>query len=130
VRELWRQGYSPADVYRSNPELCGIIELLQNGAFSASDLEILRPLVEGLIWHDPYLVLADFESYVACQDRVSCAYVDVEQWARMSILNVARSGRFSSDRTIGEYCADIWHVQPVPVPLISRNDVEIGVFQQ
>ena len=129
VRDVWRQGYRPSDVYRGNPELCDAIDLIRNGAFSGSDTEILRPLVEGLVWHDPYLVLADFQSYSECQEHVGREYVDYEQWTRMSIFNVARSGQFSSDRTIRQYCNDIWNVSPVPVPLIAQDDVEIGVLQ-
>jgi starch phosphorylase len=73
--------------------------------------------VRSLLDHDPYMVLADYPLYVACQDRVSRTWQDPEHWARMSILNVARMGWFSSDRAVAEYCRDIWHVEPLPITL-------------
>jgi starch phosphorylase len=76
---------------------------------------VFRPLVENLRCEDPFLVLADYESYVECQDKVSTAWQDTDAWTRMSILNTARSGKFSSDRAIAEYCDEIWNVQPVTV---------------
>ena len=72
--------------------------------------------MKSLLERDDYLVLADFASYLECQDRVAQAYRDAEGWTRKSILNVARMGKFSSDRAIREYCRDIWHVEPVHVP--------------
>ena len=80
----------------------------------------------GLLHHDPYFLLADFQSYVDCQVEVGHAYRDKEHWARMSILNTARSGQFSSDRTIREYCEHIWGVKPVPVDL--SMEYEIGAL--
>ena len=77
---------------------------------------MFRALTDNLVQSDPYLALADFDSYRECQERVGAAYLDPAHWTRMSILNVARSGPFSSDRTIREYCADVWHVAPVPIP--------------
>ena len=74
-------------------------------------------------------MLADFRAYVDCQQRVSAAYRDREHWTRMSILNCARCGKFSSDRTIREYCRDIWHVQPVPVHLLTQDEVKAGFLQ-
>lgn len=71
--------------------------------------------MENLRYEDPFLVLADYESYVECQDKVSTAWQDTDAWTRMSILNTARSGKFSSDRAIAEYCDEIWNVQPVTV---------------
>jgi starch phosphorylase len=74
---------------------------------------LFKPLVDSLLEHDPYMLLADYQSYVDCQDRVDTAYRDPRQWTRMSILNVARIGKFSSDRAIREYCEEIWQVQPL-----------------
>jgi glycogen phosphorylase len=73
---------------------------------------VFRPLVESLLTRDDYMLLADYQSYVDCQQRVSAAYRDQTSWTRMSILNTARTGRFSSDRSIRDYCRDIWTVTP------------------
>jgi len=89
------------------------MDLIAGGFFSNGDRELFRPLVESLLNRDEYLVLADYQSYVDAQQQVSDAYRDERTWTRMSILNSARVGRFSSDRSIREYCRDIWHVTPV-----------------
>lgn len=115
VSELRREGYDPMSVYRNNAELQAVIDLIRDGFFSRGDGNLFRPLVDNLLLHDPYMLLADFQSYVDCQHRVDQAYHDREHWARMSILNTARSGKFSSDRTIREYCEEIWKVKPVPI---------------
>jgi len=103
-----------------------VIDLIRSGFFSRGDGELFRPLIDGLLNHDPYLLLADFQSYVECQAQVSQAFGDTERWTRMSILNTARSGRFSSDRTIREYCADIWRVKAVPIQLLSHKEAGIA----
>ena len=92
-----------------------MLDLIADGTFSHGDTEVFRPLVDNLRYDDPFLVLADYASYVECQDRVSAAWQDTGRWTRMSILNTARSGKFSSDRAISEYCDDIWNVWPVTV---------------
>jgi starch phosphorylase len=117
VQKLKSEGYNPQKYYNSNTELKKAIDLIASGYFSRGDLGLFKPLVDALLYHDEYLVLADYQSYVECQERVSQAYVDKEKWTRMSILNVARMGKFSSDRSIREYCEDIWRVKPVPVDL-------------
>jgi glycogen phosphorylase len=115
VERIKRGGYRPADYVGRNDELKAVLELIAGGQFSRGDIEVVRPLVESLTHHDPFLVLADYGAYLDCQDRVSAAWRDTEAWTRMSILNTARSGKFSSDRAIGEYCDDIWNVRPVTV---------------
>jgi len=105
-------GYRPRAIYESNPELHDAIDLIDAGAFSNGDRELFRPLVESLLVRDEYLLFADYQSYIDCQQRVSAAYRDQESWTRMSILNCARVGRFSSDRSIREYCRRIWSVVP------------------
>ena len=127
VAETKARGYRPQD--HMSDELKEVIELIGSGFFSRGDPQMFRSLIDGLLWHDPYLVFADFESYSTCQRRVSTAYRDVEQWTRMSILNSARSGKFSSDRTIQEYCDDIWKAPAVPVRLLSQEDVKVGFMQ-
>jgi len=122
VYALRTQGYRPMDYYNADQGLREVIELVRSGFFSRGDTELFRPLVDGLLHHDPYLLLADFRSYVDCQAKVSETYRDAERWTRMSILNTARSGKFSSDRTIREYCADIWNVKPVPIHLLTHAE--------
>jgi starch phosphorylase len=119
VFALKAQGYRPMDYYQANQGLRDVIDLIRSGFFSRGDTELFRPLIDGLLYHDPYLLLADFQSYVDCQAQVSEAYRDAERWTKMSILNTARSGKFSSDRTISEYCADIWDVQAVPIHMLT-----------
>ena len=117
VTRTLQQGYRPGDIYNANLELRGVIDLISGGLFSHGDRNLFRPLIDNLLWHDPYLLLADYASYIACQGDVSAAYCDTSRWTRMSILNVARMGKFSSDRTIAEYCRDIWRVEAAPVAL-------------
>ena len=100
-------------IYESHDELRDTIDLIAGGAFSNGDRELFRPLVESLLHRDEYMLLADYEAYVACQEQVAAAWSDESRWTRMSILNSARVGRFSSDRSIREYCRDIWSVTPV-----------------
>jgi len=106
-------GYAPRTVYDSNPALRETIDLIADGFFSNGDRELFRPLVDSLMGRDDYMLFADYQAYVECQQRVSEAYLDPDNWARMSILNSARVGRFSSDRSIREYCRDIWLLNPV-----------------
>ncbi|TGD88333.1 glycogen/starch/alpha-glucan phosphorylase [Mycolicibacterium sp. CH28] len=117
VERIQADGYRPASYVERDPELAEVLELILEGTFTHGDTEILRPVVDNLIHHDPFLVLADYRSYVDCQARVSSAWLDSDTWSRMSILNAARSGKFSSDRAIAEYCDDIWGVYPMPVEL-------------
>ncbi|WP_241471675.1 glycogen/starch/alpha-glucan phosphorylase [Mycolicibacterium neoaurum] len=115
VEELKRSGYRPSSYIDADPELRAVLDLIAGGHFSHGDTEVFRPLIDNLTYDDPFLVLADYASYVACQDRVSAAWQDRDAWSRMSILNSARSGKFSSDRAIAEYCDDIWGVHAVTV---------------
>jgi glycogen phosphorylase len=124
VYALKSQGYRPMDYYNGNQGLRDVIDLIRSGFFSRGDSELFRPLMDDLLYHDPYLLLADYQSYIDCQAKVSAAYGDEERWTRMSILNTARSGKFSSDRTIREYCADIWRVKSVPIQLLTHEEEE------
>jgi starch phosphorylase len=129
VAALWQRGYRPMEYAAADAELTEVLDLIRSGFFSRGDTGLFRPLLDNLMYHDPYLVLADFTSYRDCQNLVSDAFTDRESWSRMSILNSARSGLFSSDRTIREYCRDIWATKPVPVRLMSEEDIKVGFLQ-
>ncbi len=102
---------TPMAIYRDNEEIAQTIDSIRDGSFSRGDKDLFRPLVDSLLdQHDPYLLLLDFESYLACQDRVNTAFLDPVAWSRMSVLNVARMGKFSTDRTIKQYAREIWGV--------------------
>jgi starch phosphorylase len=113
VEQAKARGYTPRSVYESNAELREAIDMIDGGFFTSGDRSVFRPLVESLLTRDDYMLFADYQPYVECQQRVSDAYRDQSDWTRMSILNCARVGRFSSDRSIEDYCRDIWHVTPV-----------------
>ena len=113
VEKRKAEGYTPRSVYSSNPELRETLDLIASGFFSSDDRGLFQPLVDSLLTRDDYMLLADYQFYVDCQQRVSDAYADQNNWTRMSILNCARVGRFSSDRSIREYCRDIWKVTPI-----------------
>ncbi|MGA7813635.1 glycogen/starch/alpha-glucan family phosphorylase, partial [Caballeronia sp.] len=117
VEHVKREGYRPSQHVEGNAELREVLDLIAGGYFSRGDKQVFRPLVENLLQVDPFLVLADYADYVACQERVSAAWLDPARWTHMSILNTARSGKFSSDRAIGEYCERIWKISPVRIAL-------------
>ncbi|KPK16506.1 MAG: maltodextrin phosphorylase [Myxococcales bacterium SG8_38] len=113
------KGYRPYVHYETNPLLRSVLDLIASGHFSRGDKTLFRPLIDSLIHHDEYFVMADFQSYIDCQRTVSEAWADSRRWTRMSILNAARMGPFSSDRTIRDYSRDIWRVEPNPVQLVD-----------
>jgi glycogen phosphorylase len=115
VQDLVSRGYRPRDIYERNATLGEALDFVASGALEGGDANLLRPLVDNLLGSDPFLVLADYQAYVECQERVSALWRDPQAWTRTAILNVARMGRFSSDRSIREYCQQIWDVKPVPV---------------
>ncbi|MEL7316718.1 MAG: glycogen/starch/alpha-glucan phosphorylase, partial [Cyanobacteria bacterium J06559_3] len=117
VTQLRNQGYTPWDYCDRSPELKAVVQMIESGFFSHGDRDLFRPLLDSLSSYDPYLLFADYQSYIECQETVSQAYRDPEHWTRMSILNTARMGKFSSDRSIRDYADHIWKVQPVPVEL-------------
>jgi glycogen phosphorylase len=106
-----RHGYNPRDYYERNPELHRIINQLMEGYFSPDDPGLFHPIARTLLDGDRFFVLADYDSYVHCQKDVALAYADKERWTKMAILNVARSGKFSSDRAIKDYAENIWHIE-------------------
>jgi len=115
VLRMQAEGYRPRDMYEKNHELHEAIELISSGFFSRGDRTQFEGLVRSLLERDEFMLLADFAAYVDCQSKVSAAYRKTKQWTRMSILNTARVGKFSSDRAIREYCRDIWKIKPVRV---------------
>jgi len=117
VDRMMREGYRPSDYVDANAELREALDLVAAGHFSHGDREMVRPLIDNLLHSDPFLVLADYAEYIACQERVSAAWKDQGRWTRMSILNTARAGKFSSDRAIREYCDRIWKVRPMRIAL-------------
>jgi len=113
INSLKQSGYRPRDFIEAMPELQEALHLVEMGHFSNGDGELFRPLLDNLMGHDPFYVMADFADYVRAQDAVSHAWSDQMHWQRMSVLNTARSGFFSSDRSIREYCKNIWNVDPL-----------------
>ncbi len=117
VTALRQRGYDPLAYYRDDAELRAAVDALASGAFTGGDREAVGPVIASLLEWDEYMVLADYRPYIDCHDHaVGPAWADQDRWTRMSILNTARSGFFSSDRTVRGYCRDIWHAEPVPVP--------------
>jgi starch phosphorylase len=129
VKASWAEGYDPGAIYRDDEELKAVIDLIRDGYFSRGDRDLFRPVVDSLLNGDYYRLLADFRSYVDCQAAVSAAYGEPERWTRMSILNVARIGKFSSDRSVREYCEDIWRVKPVKISLLGKDQTNADLLQ-
>jgi starch phosphorylase len=115
VTERKRSGYRPYVHLAEDQELARVIELITSGAFSPGDRGLFGPLVDNLVHHDPFLVLADFRSYLDTQREVEAAWRSPAKWTKSSILNTARAGKFSSDRAIAEYAKHIWHVERVKI---------------
>jgi starch phosphorylase len=117
INDLKRSGYNPGAFINAMPELQEALRLIEMGHFSNGDSELFRPLLDNLTGHDPFFVMADFADYLRAQEAVSLAWTDRMHWNRMSLLNTARTGFFSSDRSIGEYCENIWNVGPLNVDI-------------
>jgi starch phosphorylase len=113
VQSLKAGGYNPLGYYDSDQELREVLDLISSGYFSHGDTQLFQPLVAMLLYRDDYLLLADYRSYVERQDEVGYIFRDEKRWTRMSILNTARMGKFSSDRAIREYCQRVWRVKPL-----------------
>ncbi|QSV44637.1 glycogen/starch/alpha-glucan phosphorylase [Geobacter benzoatilyticus] len=127
VEELRHRGYNPKEYCNRNQELKKVLGMIADGHFSPANRDLFRPLVDILINQgDHYMLLADYASYVACQEEVSRLYLDREQWARKSILNCAGMGKFSSDRTIDEYAREIWGVKSFKVhPVLDYRQHDV-----
>ena len=117
-----RQTYRPWELIATVPELPEVLRLIEQGHFSNGDGDLFRPLLENLTGRDPYFALADFQAYLAAQDEVDRVWADRERWNRMSLLNTARSGMFSSDRSIREYAERIWQAEAFPVTITCELD--------
>jgi starch phosphorylase len=128
VMALQGTGYHPMEYYKNNEELKAALDLISSGHFSHGDRELFRPIVDSLLYDDQYMLLADYQDYIDCQERVGEVFADQDRWARMSILNVARIGKFSSDRSISEYSEKIWRVKPFPVQLKWQRIPEDGIL--
>jgi len=119
VRELKLRGYRPQEVAEKNASLREVLDFIGSGALAGGDRNLFRPFLDRLLYDDPFLVLADYQAYVDCQEEVSALWRDQRAWTRKAILNVARMGKFSSDRSIRDYCEQVWQVKPVKVPSAS-----------
>jgi starch phosphorylase len=119
---LHQQGYRPWEVIPAEPELGEVLRLIEQGHFSQGDGELFRPLLENLTGNDPFFVLADFADYLRVQSAVSSAWANRAHWNRMSVLNTARTGFFSSDRSIQEYATRIWQAEKYPVTITCEID--------
>jgi len=118
--EKRRSGYNPWEIYNGDEEIRCAIDLIERNFFSMREPGVFQPLVRSLLEQgDSYMILADLRAYIRTQERVDAAYKDRSGWIRKAILNVARAGKFSSDRTIREYASEIWHVEPCPI--VSRH---------
>ena len=120
VRELKLRGYRPQEVVEKNASLREVLDFIASGALAGGDRDLFRPLLERLLHDDRFLVLADYPAYVDCQEKVSALWHDQRAWTRKAILNVARMGKFSSDRSIRDYCEQVWRIKPVKVPALGR----------
>jgi glycogen phosphorylase len=124
VQRLKENSYKPWEHYQFDRELRECINLINSGHFSPGQTDLFKPLVDSLLYHDSYMLMADYRQYIDCQQRVSDAFLNKENWTKMSILNAARSGKFSSDRTIKEYCDDIWNLSPIKITVPPYNEVD------
>lgn len=127
VNALKHSGYRPDSFLHNNELLQEVFNSIRSGLFSDGDGGLFYPLIDNLLGHDPYMVLADFQAYVDCQEEVNLAYQNQTTWTYKSILNTARCGKFSSDRSIREYCKDIWKVKPVSIKLLNFDDVKADI---
>jgi len=119
VRELKLRGYNPRELAEKNACLREIFDFIRSGALSDGDRNLFQPLLDRLWNEDPFLVVADYQAYADCQEQVSALWRDQSGWTRKAILNVARMGKFSSDRSIRDYCEQVWQVRPVKVASLS-----------
>ncbi|HEX3421579.1 MAG TPA: glycogen/starch/alpha-glucan phosphorylase [Candidatus Udaeobacter sp.] len=111
VEKVKARGYRPRDYYEQNRTLREVIDFIASGALGGGERELFRPIVENLLDHDPFLLLADYQAYIDAQERVNALWHNPQAWTRSSILNTARMGKFSSDRSIRDYCERVWNIR-------------------
>jgi glycogen phosphorylase len=112
VEESKRNGYNPRFIFDHNDELREVINMINSGCFSKGDCNLFKTITDNLLRYDPFMLMADYPLYIACQDLVAKTWENTSEWTRMAIMNVARMGKFSSDRSIQDYCEKIWKVKP------------------
>jgi starch phosphorylase len=115
IVKLKESGYNARKYYESNLALKLVLDMIRSDFFNKSEPGIFKTLIDGLLEYDNYCLLADYQSYIDKQDEVSKSYKNIDQWTKMSIYNVARIGKFSSDRSVKEYAEKIWKVKPAPI---------------
>lgn len=129
VMEIKAEGYNPRQYYEKNEDLALVLNQLASGTFSDGNPHLFKPIVESLLTRDDFMLLVDYQSYVDCQKTLGGVYLDKKRWTEMSILNVARMGKFSSDRSIRDYCEKIWHVNPFEIDMetYAQDTAELTV---
>lgn len=130
VTQLRNRGYRPMDYYHSNPELKLCLDQIRGGYFSPNEPTAFHFLVDHLLHHDRFCLMADYAAYIKCQEKVSEVYANSVTWTRMCIMNIAASGKFSSDRTIAEYAREIWGVDPSDIKLPPPSEPPLGGEKQ
>lgn len=130
VEALKKQGYNAYDYYNNNADIRQCVDQIQNGFFSPNNPDEFKDVADVLLKYDRFLTLADFDSYIKCQDTLAKVYQDQSKWVEMAINNIASSGKFSSDRTIAEYAREIWGVEPswekLPAPHEPREEEPVA----
>jgi starch phosphorylase len=122
VAALWAAGYDPRAFIERSPALQEVLELIGSGFFSLGERDRFKPIIDNLTHHDPFMVCADFDSYLACEAAAAAAYRDPRDWSRRALLNIAGSSRFSSDHTIRQYANEIWDIRPHKTDLAFLDD--------
>jgi starch phosphorylase len=125
VLNLKKSGYNPREYYEKNADLKKVIDMISNGFFSPWNPQLFKPIIDSLMSTDNFMLFADFDAYIKCQSVVSQNFLNTEDWTRKSILNVASTGKFSSDRAIAEYAKDIWNVKSVPIELEAEPPLKL-----
>ena len=113
VQDTYHNGYNPRTIYETSPELKAVIDMIGSGHFCPEQKGLFQPIVDALIKHDTFRVLGDFGNYVNTHREVDAMYLDQKRWGKAAITNIAKMGRFSSDRAIEEYATHIWNIKPV-----------------